>query len=129
MISSAGLDILADELNVKHIITEAHKITGWEVSLDTTLTPELRQEGLARELIRHINLLRKESGLSLSDRTIIYWQTTSPLAKLTLDELAGTIAKETLSAKLEAGRPDQFLAHKTIHLDDGALEIMMSKFN
>ena len=129
LISSAGLDILADELNVKHIITEAHKITGWEVSLDTTLTPELIREGLARELVRHINLLRKESGLSLSDRTIIYWQTTSPLAKLTLDELAGTIAKETLSAKLEAGRPDQFLAHKTIHLDDGTLEIMMSKFN
>lgn len=129
LISSAGLDILADELNVKHIITEAHNIVNWEVSLDTTLTPELMREGLARELVRHINLLRKESGLSLSDQTIIYWRATSPLAKLTLDELAGTITKETLSGKIVEGRPDQFLAHKTLNLDDGILEIMIAKLN
>jgi len=129
LISSAGLDILADELNVKHIITEAHNTLDWEVSLDTTLTPELMREGLARELVRHVNLLRKESGLSLSDRTIIYWQATSPLAKLTLDEWAGTITKETLSGKIAEGQIDQFLARKTLNLDDGILEIMIAKLN
>ena len=129
LLTSASLDILADELNVKHIVTETNNSAGWEVKLDTTLTPELIREGLARELVRHINLLRKELGLTLSNRTIIYWSSTSPLANLTLEEWAATIQKETLSAKLEEGQPDQFLAHKTLNLDDGTLEIMIAKLN
>lgn len=44
----------------------AHK--GIVVSLDTTLTKELQLEGLARDLIRTIQRLRKESGLELHDR-------------------------------------------------------------
>jgi hypothetical protein len=68
-------------------------------------------------------------GLTLSNRTIIYWSSTSPLANLTLEEWAATIQKETLSAKLEEGQPDQFLAHKTLNLDDGTLEIMIAKLN
>ncbi|MBU1218715.1 isoleucine--tRNA ligase [Myxococcota bacterium] len=38
------------------------------VSLDTTITPELRLEGLAREMINRIQRLRKDSGFEVQDR-------------------------------------------------------------
>ncbi|MDQ6612950.1 MAG: class I tRNA ligase family protein, partial [Gemmatimonadota bacterium] len=41
---------------------------GYGVALDTTITPELRSEGLSREIISRIQRLRKEAGLDVSDR-------------------------------------------------------------
>jgi isoleucyl-tRNA synthetase len=40
----------------------------YTVALDTTLTPELRAEGLARELVNRVQRLRKDTGLEVSDR-------------------------------------------------------------
>lgn len=54
--------ILADELNVKEIKT------GTEAALDIELTPELKEEGLVRELVRRIQDWRKEQGLTVADR-------------------------------------------------------------
>jgi isoleucyl-tRNA synthetase len=41
---------------------------GASVALDLTVTPELRLEGLARELVRAVQDLRKDAGLNVSDR-------------------------------------------------------------
>jgi isoleucyl-tRNA synthetase len=41
---------------------------GFFAALDTTVTPELRREGLARELISRVQRMRKESGFAISDR-------------------------------------------------------------
>jgi isoleucyl-tRNA synthetase len=56
------LEIIKDEMNVKEI-----KV-GSEISLDTNLTPELKSEGLAREIIRAIQDIRKKENLNPSDR-------------------------------------------------------------
>jgi isoleucyl-tRNA synthetase len=55
-------NILKDELNVKEIVV------GESVELDTEITPELREEGLYRELVRRIQDMRKEQGLVIADR-------------------------------------------------------------
>src|SRR5690606_31770891 len=41
---------------------------GFTVALDPTVTPELRSEGHARELVSRIQRLRKDSGFDVSDR-------------------------------------------------------------
>jgi isoleucyl-tRNA synthetase len=41
---------------------------GFFAALDKTVTPELRREGLARELISRVQRMRKESGFAISDR-------------------------------------------------------------
>ena len=41
---------------------------GFVVALDATVTPELRAEGVARELVSRVQRLRKEAGLQVSDR-------------------------------------------------------------
>ena len=43
------------------------------VALDTTLTPELIEEGLARELVNKIQFTRKEKGLAIMDRIKIFF--------------------------------------------------------
>ena len=65
VISDDLLDILKEELNVKQVIFKEG--TGLLVSLDTTLTPDLVEEGIARDLMRDIQGARKSLGLKPSD--------------------------------------------------------------
>ena len=57
---------------------------GYGVALDSTVTPELRAEGLAREIISRVQRLRKEARLDVSDRIV--------LAVSGDDELNGALA-------------------------------------
>jgi isoleucyl-tRNA synthetase len=129
IISDNGWLILADELNVKKIIQQTIETVGdWQISLDTKLTPELIREGLARDLVRNINLLRKQSGLSLEDKTIIYWQGDSPLTEATFAEWGELIVRETLSQSIINGwlAGDQ-LIDKDLLVDDGQIKLALIK--
>ncbi len=65
------IDLIKDELNVKDVKIE--KNSGeLEIELDTKITPELKQEGVAREIIRHVNSMRKKQGFTINDRINIY---------------------------------------------------------
>jgi isoleucyl-tRNA synthetase len=64
------VELIKDELNVKEVEFVIEELT--EIKLDTTVTDELKQEGIARELIRHINSLRKKQGLTINDKVVIY---------------------------------------------------------
>ncbi|MEN9921207.1 MAG: hypothetical protein RLZZ517_185 [Candidatus Parcubacteria bacterium] len=63
-------DIIKDEVNVKDIEFNAQLET--DVWLDTTITPELKEEGDARELIRALQDLRKSSELSPEDTIVVH---------------------------------------------------------
>jgi len=64
------LDLIKDEVNVKEIIFDGN--INNEVELDTNITEELKGEGLIRELIRHLQDMRKSLGLKPSDRISIF---------------------------------------------------------
>lgn len=123
-ISSSGWLILIDELNVKELFQQAVEADDWQVSLDTKLTPELIREGLARELVRNINLLRKQSGLSLEDKTLIYWQGDSLLAEATFNQWGELITHETLSQSIVNGwlAGDQLIS-KDLLVGDGQIKL------
>jgi isoleucyl-tRNA synthetase len=48
------------------LMVQAHE--GYLVGLDTTVTPDLEAEGLAREVVNRVQRLRRDSGLDVSDR-------------------------------------------------------------
>ena len=76
-------ELIKDEVNVKDIeFTNTSEII--EIEFDTKLTPELKQEGALRELVRFINGLRKNAGLTISDKVNIYWDGENRLVKDTL---------------------------------------------
>lgn len=75
--------ILAEELNVKKVSAAGEIISrnGWvqsedaKVALNLELTPELQKEGLARELERTVQDLRKKSGLQIGELVDLYYTT------------------------------------------------------
>ncbi len=58
-------------MNVKEIIFDP-KIKN-EIELDTKITPKLKEEGMTREIIRHLQEMRKQAGLKPKDKISIYY--------------------------------------------------------
>jgi len=59
-------EIMSQELNVKKVNISQEKNT--KVILDTNITPELSAEGEFRDLVRNIQVLRKNQGFEIKDR-------------------------------------------------------------
>ncbi len=76
------------------------------VGVDVVITPELVAEGLAREVIRRTQNLRKEAGFNLDDRIVTTYQAEGELAAA-IETWHELIAAETLSVELKAGSPDE----------------------
>ena len=89
-------------LNPGDYSISSEDVEGWQVAsegsltvaLDVEVTPELRLEGLARELVNRIQNLRKSSGFEVTDRidTVVY----APLEEV-LDKYGAYIGAQTLS--------------------------------
>ncbi|MGB9723658.1 MAG: isoleucine--tRNA ligase [Chloroflexia bacterium] len=82
---------------------------GLTVAVDTRMTPELRAEGLAREVVRRIQNLRKEAGFNLDDRIETVYQAGGELAEA-VAAWQEYIAAETLSLVLRPGEPEPGMA-------------------
>src|SRR5439155_553494 len=94
-------EIVKDELNVKAIeIRDA----GATVALETKVTAELELEGLARELAHHLNNLRKEAGLEVSDRIALRYE--GPISRA-FERYGDFIAQEALATKITQGLHDR----------------------
>jgi isoleucyl-tRNA synthetase len=107
--------ILIEELNVKQVIV------GDEVLLDFEITPELKREGLIREVIRFVQSARKDAGLNVDDRIKLGLLTGDEELKNAIGEHRELIAKETLSVNDLSGEFD----YKTTAKFDG-FELLIS---
>ena len=83
--------ILTDELNVKEV-----KV-GSDIAIDETITPELKREGMMREVIRFVQSARKKAGLNIDDRINLHLATSDDELAKTLQEHDGAIRAETLA--------------------------------
>ncbi len=96
------------ELDAEDVEIIPVDIPGWKVSnsgqltvaLDVTLTPELKEEGLARELVNRIQNLRKESNLDVTDKIDVKIQRNSAINEAINNNL-NYICTEILASSLE----------------------------
>ena len=95
-------EILKDELNVKEI--RLAKGEALAVELSTEITPELKLEGLKREIVRNVNSLRKDAGLTIADRIVLHFETDDATLKTVMEKFAGDLLKDTLSKEIIPGR-------------------------
>jgi len=76
------------------------------VVVKTELTPELKQEGLVRELIHHVQALRKEHELPYEARIALYIQGPTELTDV-IQRFSDTVRRECLAERVELGAPPQ----------------------
>ena len=109
--------ILTDELNVKSVKT------GKEVAIDEKLTPELKREGLMREVIRYVQAARKKSGLNVDDRIALSLTTDDGELAKAIKEHQEVIFAETLAESAsEAGEYSE-----EVKVEGAGLTISLSK--
>ncbi len=94
------LNLIADELNVKEVKWQIGGDDNLSVELDLEITPELKQEGSKRDLVRFINMLRKDSNLSVNDRAQIYISGANADLQALLNIIGEAIKKDTLCDEL-----------------------------
>jgi isoleucyl-tRNA synthetase len=111
--------LIQDELNVKVVASGAMpNEDGWlskeedgvRVALHTGLTDELKKEGMARELVRAINGLRKEHNLTREHSVIVSYATDSDMWLNVLADHGAEIQKQTIAASIDAGDGDSEVA-------------------
>lgn len=89
------LKLVKDELNIKETVWNTDKNTEPDVQLDTTITPQLEEEGKTRELARKIQEERKKLGVALTEEVNV----TSPWVPKK-EELGEWLRRRTLVKSL-----------------------------
>ena len=128
--------IMAEELNVKEIrwiesldehladydVTEGViKPESW-VEINKHLTPELKREGLMREVVRHVQSARKKAGLQVDDRIMLQLTTDDEQLRQAINEHAEVIAAETLAT---FGQSDAYST--TVAIEGAELQITLQR--
>ncbi|HBU28162.1 TPA: isoleucine--tRNA ligase [Candidatus Uhrbacteria bacterium] len=96
----ACLEIIRDEVNVESITWEEGELG---VTLDTVLTPELKQAGIVRELQRQGNSLRKDAGLQRDDVITLYWESDNKDVIATFETFEQEIATRVNAKEIVRG--------------------------
>ena len=126
------VDIARDELNVKsvEVATDSElevdeSSAQPSVVYDFNITPELKREGLVREVIRHVQSARKKAGLQVDDRIELAIFSADTEITQAINTFAEVITTETLAVKLDSTVND---AEKyDVKIDDKIVAISLQK--
>ena len=111
--------ILLEELNIK---VARYQGEGGGLTLDTEISPELKLEGLARDLVRKIQELRKQSGFSVEDRIRLFYEGDGILAEA-LERWRDYIATETLAVAVARGEAPDGASTETFQIEGHDLKV------
>ena len=111
--------ILLEELNIK---AARYQGEGGSLTLDTEISPELKLEGLARDLVRKIQELRKQSGFAVEDRIRLYYEGDGILAEA-LERWRDYIATETLAVAIARGGAPNGASVETLQIEGHSLRV------
>jgi isoleucyl-tRNA synthetase len=102
-----GFELSDTEVLISHEGAPGHAVgrdAGATVALETKVTPELELEGLARELAHHLNNMRKEAGLDISDRIALRYA--GPIGRV-FERYGDFIKQEALATSFTEGLHDR----------------------
>jgi len=125
-VDGSSFEILNDECEVKASVQApegAVEDGGYVVVLNTRLTSDLLEEGLARELIRRIQNLRKQADFALDDRIDIVYSDASDTIDAVMQLFSGYISAETLADSLQPGDMSSEFVQETVQLRGEPLTI------
>ncbi len=119
--------LLPEELEVRLTPRAGYAVVeegGYVAAVSTELTPALIKEGLARELVRRIQTMRKDADFRIQDTIVVYYQAGDAL-KDVMQSFADYIRQETLATELrEGGGPEGAFAQEA-SLDGETLRLAL----
>ncbi len=101
------VELLPEEVDIQLVEKEGYSVAeegGYLVAVATALGEALRREGLAREVVRRIQVMRKDADFRIEEPIVTYFETGAELRSV-LEEWADYISQETLSRRLVEGPP------------------------
>jgi isoleucyl-tRNA synthetase len=125
----AGERLTADDVDVRATRHESFTLAedaGWAVALDLDLDDDLRREGLAREVVRGLNDLRKELGLALTDRIAVTLDADDELAAA-ITAHRDHIMGEVLANDLALGAVDAAGEAHTVDFDGHITPVALTR--
>ena len=119
-------------ITVDDVLISSQDIEGWlvanangvTVALDITITPELKNEGIARELVNRIQNIRKDSGFEVTDKVAIKIKKEDAL-ELAVSQNIEYIKQETLTEVLQF--EDEISNGTEIAFDEIATQLEIKK--
>jgi isoleucyl-tRNA synthetase len=118
------LEILKDEVNVKEVRWNLG-LEG-EVALDFVVTPELKEEGLVRELVRMVQGLRHDANYVPKDRIALLIEAPA-MMRLVWEKKLEPIKKDVGAKSVEFKKSDKFDAELNTKLDDQPIWVGVRK--
>ena len=116
--------IIGEELNVKKVVVKKAKTLS--VELDINITQELKNEGLAREIIRNVQQARKDAGLDVENRIILSLNTKSKELVDATNQCLELIKKEVLATTLTLNS-ETYDYQKEVEIENQKLTISLKK--
>lgn len=128
-IEGSQIHIAENDVEIYEEIKEANLVVEREgnilIALDTTMTPELETEGIAREFINRVQNLRKEAGYQVTDRIIISYEAPEKIHNA-ISKLVDYIMAETLALRvlpsIDAGE-----IKKELKIDDISMSVSLRR--
>ncbi|MBI2640296.1 MAG: class I tRNA ligase family protein [Candidatus Sungbacteria bacterium] len=108
------IELIKDEINVKEVIF------GSELKLDTVITPELKEEGMAREVMRNIQEMRKDLGLQPGHKVRVQFSGDQEIGTM-LERWKKIIMRETGAHAFSIGGKKIFKIERELVLDGRTL--------
>ncbi|WP_337661766.1 isoleucine--tRNA ligase [Actinoalloteichus sp. AHMU CJ021] len=118
-----------DEVSLTEVPRSGWAVTSQQdvtLALDITITPELRRAGLAREVIRLVQTVRKEAGFEVTDRIVLSWAAHGETAEALREhdrELADAVLAVEVAEHSLANLPAEANASNTVVRQDDELGV------
>jgi isoleucyl-tRNA synthetase len=119
VVDGQAVELAPDEIMVQTLPVEGLAVAFDKqatVAVDATITPELRLEGLTREVVRRIQAMRKEAGFEIADRITTYYQVEGEF-EVVFKEWSDYIKSETLTTDFVAGEAPQDSYQETVNVE------------
>jgi isoleucyl-tRNA synthetase len=122
-------------LEPSDLIVETEPPEGWagasdrgtQVAVDARLTEALKREGMARDVVRQVQELRKQSGLEMEDRIALYLGTEAPALEQAIAAHLDYICAETLATECMMHSADGQVDRAEVKVDGQPLTIELRK--
>jgi isoleucyl-tRNA synthetase len=132
---SVEIDGAALAVPLSALKTDSRLAEGWVgieeretvVLLDSRITPEVAREGVAREVTRNIQILRKEADLQIEERIVVGVVAKGELVLAAISEWQKEIAEDVLAVAWHGSALDAALASSSVQLGDGEVQLTLTR--